>query len=178
MVRLVGIGRSRGNRTPFAPMVGPVRDPSIRVDGDGGSNRGERGKRLHGRPGRERCEDRTMKFLIGYEVPSVRGTDEWKDRISRARKGTVDARKLQAFAEASRRWRERHPEAARQVMRTSRQRRRLRAMTIVGRGVIKCDRCGVDDPRILEINHLNGGGRAERRASEHDQNLYGPILRG
>ncbi len=119
-----------------------------------------------------------MKFLIGYEVPSVRGTDEWKDRISRAHKGTVDARKLQAFAEASRRWRERHPEAARQVMRTSRQRRRLRAMTIVGRGVIKCDRCGVDDPRILEINHLNGGGRAERRASEHDQNLYGPILRG
>ena len=39
--------------------------------------------------------------------------------------------------------------------------RKLKALKIVGKGIIKCTNCGCDDIRILEINHINGGGYKE-----------------
>lgn len=40
---------------------------------------------------------------------------------------------------------------------------RLNALQIVGRGKVACSNCGCADYRILEINHMNGGGRTEMR---------------
>lgn len=28
----------------------------------------------------------------------------------------------------------------------------------------RCQRCGINDMRVLQLDHVNGGGRAERRA--------------
>lgn len=92
--------------------------------------------------------------------------------------GKRSRHQLRAAARASRAWVRRHPDAARQVVKSSRARRRLRALTVVGRGVLRCSNCPCNDPRLLEINHINGGGRAERRANPKDKNLYGRILRG
>ena len=38
---------------------------------------------------------------------------------------------------------------------------RHRARLLVGRGVIRCSNCGCDDERVIEINHMNGGGKSE-----------------
>ena len=38
---------------------------------------------------------------------------------------------------------------------------RKKAMIILGRGTIKCERCGYDNYEELQINHKNGGGRKE-----------------
>jgi len=38
---------------------------------------------------------------------------------------------------------------------------RQSAILLVGRGVVKCVRCGCDRPELLEINHKNGGGAKE-----------------
>jgi len=44
--------------------------------------------------------------------------------------------------------------------------RRVRslALRLVGKGDVRCVRCGCDSPQFLEINHKDGGGTAERRA--------------
>lgn len=39
---------------------------------------------------------------------------------------------------------------------------RLNILKKVGRGSIKCVNCGCDDYRIIEINHINGGGTKEK----------------
>lgn len=41
--------------------------------------------------------------------------------------------------------------------------RRLRAMEVVGNGVLKCSNCGCDKINILEIDHINGNGTKEHR---------------
>lgn len=38
---------------------------------------------------------------------------------------------------------------------------RLKALNLVGKDKIVCTRCGCDDYRLLEINHINGGGAIE-----------------
>lgn len=42
---------------------------------------------------------------------------------------------------------------------------RMRALMLVGRGVVACVRCGCDKAPLLEINHKMGGGAAEHKAS-------------
>lgn len=39
--------------------------------------------------------------------------------------------------------------------------RKLKALNIVGKGNLICSNCGCKDVRILEINHINGGGYKE-----------------
>lgn len=40
---------------------------------------------------------------------------------------------------------------------------RNKAVKIVGRGSLRCCRCGIDEYSILQINHKNGGGAKEHR---------------
>lgn len=58
-------------------------------------------------------------------------------------------------------------------------RARLRAevLALLGGDVPRCVRCGCDDRRLLEINHVHGGGRQEhlQRASGSD-GFYRDIL--
>ena len=48
---------------------------------------------------------------------------------------------------------------------------RIEALKIIGNGVIKCCNCGCNDPRLLEINHINGGGKQEIKRQK-DYNKY------
>lgn len=40
-----------------------------------------------------------------------------------------------------------------------------------------CVRCGFDDPRALQIDHVNGGGKADRRC-RGSRKLYSAIVAG
>ena len=44
---------------------------------------------------------------------------------------------------------------------------RRRAVVRVGGGVLACVRCGCDQVQLIEINHKNGGGGKELKASGH-----------
>lgn len=46
---------------------------------------------------------------------------------------------------------------------------RLRAIEALGG---RCVRCGLDDPRVLVIDHVDGGGRERRAAGENGRALY------
>ena len=37
---------------------------------------------------------------------------------------------------------------------------------------LKCNRCGCNDLKLLEINHINGGGRQEYKNSTHHGNVH------
>lgn len=54
--------------------------------------------------------------------------------------------------------------------------RKLEAKRIVGRGDLQCKYCGCKDNRILEINHINGGGCQETKG--RSESFYFSILSG
>lgn len=76
------------------------------------------------------------------------------------------------------RWRARHPIQDKESKRAYKERNRDRLLLDererhwnIRMGVLKimggkCEQCGIDDPRILQINHLNGGGNAELRKAK------------
>ena len=43
---------------------------------------------------------------------------------------------------------------------------------------IRCHECGCDDPRIIEINHVFGGGAMEARRLRYYRQFYSDILSG
>ena len=53
---------------------------------------------------------------------------------------------------------------------------RLNALKVVGRGIYKCADCGCTDTRVLEINHLNGGGTKEMKNKRTV--FYNSIVKG
>lgn len=68
--------------------------------------------------------------------------------------------------EATRRWRERHPEKVKQVRKKQYDSRKHRAFKMVSTtGSIECRACGCDEISFLEINHVKGGGCKEHRES-------------
>lgn len=81
--------------------------------------------------------------------------------------------------EAMQKWRIDHPERRRQLNREHYQRLRLKVFNKLGGA--KCVYCGCDDIRILEVNHINGGGGKEQkklRASHNGKQLYEMIASG
>ena len=52
---------------------------------------------------------------------------------------------------------------------------RLKVLTLLGK---KCERCGNEDPRVLQINHINGGGGHEIKARGGSMYFYSAILDG
>lgn len=77
--------------------------------------------------------------------------------------------------EATRRYRNRHPERVKAMRDKMYNSRRTRAMEMIGGA--KCIRCGCDKLEFLEFNHKNGGGcreyRKERKNSMVDRLLSG-----
>lgn len=49
---------------------------------------------------------------------------------------------------------------------------------ITGSITPSCARCGCDDPRLLEVNHRNGGGREELRQNKGTTQFYRDIAAG
>jgi len=95
-------------------------------------------------------------------------------------------------ADASRRWRQSHPEAIREQKRLYYARHserlsklrapgnllrahKLRHDTIIALGGV-CIKCGFSDERALQIDHVNGGGNAERKVLVNRQAFYHKIL--
>lgn len=59
-----------------------------------------------------------------------------------------------------RQWRKAHPEKVREYHKAEYERLRRNMRRLFGS---KCAYCGCDDPRILELNHVNGKGAEDRR---------------
>lgn len=53
--------------------------------------------------------------------------------------------------------------------------KKIKAYTIVGKGKIECVRCHCTDIRVLDINHINGGGTKETGSG---QKIYPRIIDG
>lgn len=53
---------------------------------------------------------------------------------------------------------------------------RIKALKIVGKGNMVCGNCGCTDVRVLEINHINGGGRQE--VGKNTIKFYSDIIKG
>jgi hypothetical protein len=104
-----------------------------------------------------------------------------------------DRRRNQRNAERQRQWREGHPEQVRAVKKAHREknleeirtkdraysyskrvRNRLEVLNALGG---KCVRCGIDDWRVLQIDHINGGGTQERRQVTSFTRYYKDMLR-
>ena len=60
-------------------------------------------------------------------------------------------------------WRLKNPLKAAKIQRRSQQKVRLAALIHYGGGSLACVACGFSDERTLTIDHIEGGGRAERR---------------
>ena len=67
------------------------------------------------------------------------------------------------------------PEDERRKWREQHQRVREKAFEVLGGRC--CANCGCSEFSILEVNHINGGGRAERKAKSYRQ-LYRDISNG
>jgi hypothetical protein len=50
-------------------------------------------------------------------------------------------------------------------------RRQLRTRVLAKYGD-KCAKCSFDDKRALELDHIEGRGKAERRATSHDRSTW------
>jgi 5-methylcytosine-specific restriction endonuclease McrA len=53
---------------------------------------------------------------------------------------------------------------------------RLRVLKIIAKNDIKCANCGITDVRILDINHINGGGAKETK--HNNRQFYYDIIKG
>lgn len=124
-----------------------------------------------------RNRERVLEYSRNYEA-----THKPQRKIKNKRYKTANA---EAMAEYQRQYRKsnrekdvemkrnyyvRNAEHLREYARNYRQRHskrfellRQHALVIVGRGSVRCIKCGCDDPTLIEINHINGGGKAERR---------------
>lgn len=69
-------------------------------------------------------------------------------------------------AEHVKKWRLAHREHWNEYFRNYVRKQRIKAMEVIGQGIIKCRICGFDDIRALEIDHINGGGTIERRRNK------------
>jgi hypothetical protein len=78
--------------------------------------------------------------------------------------------------EYSRAWKSNNRVRARELNRQSNQRVKLKAFDLFGS---KCQRCGFEDSRALQIDHINGNGGLERKNGLRvGRMLYGAIVRG
>ena len=56
--------------------------------------------------------------------------------------------------------------------------RKIRAFNLISNNNIKCVRCGCDDIKLLEINHIKGGGTKEYKLGINSAVLINNILNG
>ena len=50
-------------------------------------------------------------------------------------------------------------------------------LTHYGNGELKCVRCGFDDIRALSVDHINGGGSAQRKGFTGGRSIYYWIIK-
>lgn len=74
-------------------------------------------------------------------------------------------------------WKRNHIIMVREKQKEWRRVQRLEALSIVGDGVMRCSRCGCDNVKCLQINHLLPVFKTEDKG-ELRENLYRKIIKG
>jgi hypothetical protein len=72
-------------------------------------------------------------------------------------------------------WRKRNPEMAVAHRKTTNQRRRDAVITLFGG---KCKKCGFDDPRALQLDHVHGAKEPRGHPMRNGSRLYDALLKG
>ena len=109
------------------------------------------------------CTSCSAPIYVGQRL-----CDSCARRLRRYRNKPMRRRYLKHYMrDYMRRWRKSHPRYYGDWGREARRKLRLEVMD--GLGGRHCARCGCSDIRVLEINHVHGGGRREQRASGRDQ---------
>lgn len=81
-------------------------------------------------------------------------------------------------SECSKKWLKKNPDKRRQFHLGYRRQSRIQALKTVGHGIIECTGCGCIDTRIIEINHMNGGGAQEAKKRRDQLRFYLDIISG
>ena len=81
------------------------------------------------------------------------------------------------FRGYSKRWRQNHPDRYAALNRRTALNRKLKALGIISGSQPHCARCGCNDVRVLEVNHVYGGGDQERRTL-NNTNLIQAVVYG
>lgn len=71
--------------------------------------------------------------------------------------------------EAATKWKKQHPEASHKSSKEHYQRLKLRVFEMLGGA--KCVYCGCTDIRMLEVNHINGGGERNKREQKRNTRI-------
>ena len=109
-------------------------------------------------------DDKRFKYCSekcrrGYSYKTYVTKQENRDKIKqRTRKYYLSHK--EHLAKMSIKWREQNKEKVHQYARNHKQKRRKQVIEYLGG---KCINCGISDWRLLQVNHINGGGNEERR---------------
>lgn len=87
-------------------------------------------------------------------------------------------RHREASQHSAQRWRKANPERSREVSRYQKEIIRQKALEIVSRRNLQCALIGPECRGILEIDHVNGGGEADRKRWKGNDNFYRAIVTG
>jgi hypothetical protein len=74
-------------------------------------------------------------------------------------------------------WVQEHPEARKKIKHNSIEKVRIEVLRILSNGNPVCVNCGCDDIRMLEINHINGGGYQDTKGCRGSR-FYQKIKQG
>lgn len=96
---------------------------------------------------------------------------EYKRVLSRRRH---DQKAAQLIA-ASTQWRTEHPDSSRGYQASYRARLRAQVLDKYGG---RCGRCGIDDPRVLQIDHIDGAPEPRGHKLRGGEGLYRALLTG
>lgn len=96
-----------------------------------------------------------------------------KDKVSQNKRQYYYANR-DAIHRYKKKYYDTHREQFRQYSHNAYQERKVKVLKMLGEP--KCVNCGCMDPRLLEVNHVNGGGRAERKGKNN--NIYERITCG
>lgn len=109
------------------------------------------------------CQSCSKPVIVGQRL-----CDSCAKRLKRYRNKPLRRRYLKHYMRAyMKRWRKNHPHYDRDRMRGVR--RKIRSEVLDRLGGQRCSRCGCSDLRVLEINHVRGGGGRELRANGRNQ---------
>ena len=77
-------------------------------------------------------------------------------------------------AEYAKKWQQANKDKMKDNAKRTRRRLRLRVLEHLGG---KCIRCGITDTRVLQIDHVNGGGSKERIVFTHRDEFHRKVLK-
>ena len=84
-----------------------------------------------------------------------------KNRESiRAKQREYYRQNKEKFSASNRKWRKANPKASIKFIKAARERLRSEVLQVLGN---QCIQCGFNDPRALQIDHIHGGGRKDRK---------------